>query len=86
SEYPFQTAAVGVEEMVLIHPKRSVLPERSQDALRSLLSGYRFVLFDNPVLTHHAAITTSLIDTYGLTRFHVVDGYRTMLSLIRLGE
>jgi DNA-binding transcriptional LysR family regulator len=85
-EYPFLAEAVSAEGMVLIHPEGSAMTEHNQAGLRALLSGYRFVLFDNPVLKHHAAITTALIDTYEITRFHVVDAHCTMLSLIRLGE
>jgi len=84
-EYPFRCEAAGSEGMVLIHPVGSALREHSPDGLKELLAGYRLILFDNPVLTHHAAITTELIETYSISRFHIVDDYRTMLSLIRLG-
>lgn len=85
-EYPFPTHFIGTEEMALIHPEGTTLPEASQARLAEFLAGYRFVLFDNPVLTHHAELTTRIIEAYGITRFHIVDDYRTMLALIRLGE
>ncbi|UPO77263.1 LysR family transcriptional regulator [Arthrobacter sp. Helios] len=85
-EYPFTTQFIGTEEMVLIHPEGTYLPEASHVRLTEFLAGYRFVLFDNPVLTHHAALTTRIIDAYGIVRFHIVDDYRTMLTMIRLGE
>ncbi|WP_069811637.1 LysR family transcriptional regulator [Streptomyces sp. TP-A0874] len=86
TDYPFHTEDVGTEEIVLVHPPGTSLEEESVPALRELISRYRFVLFDNPVLTHHAQITTTLIDTYEISRFHVVDDYRTMRALIGLGE
>ncbi|MEZ7005185.1 LysR family transcriptional regulator [Streptomyces sp. AD55] len=86
SGHPFHTEVVGTEDMALVHPPGTVLEEHSAPALTELLSRYRFVLFDNPVLTHHARITTTLIETYEISRFHVVDDYRTMHALIRLGE
>ncbi|MFD5661384.1 LysR family transcriptional regulator [Streptomyces hirsutus] len=84
--HPFGTEVIGTEDMALVHPPGTVLEENSAPALKDLLSRYRFVLFDNPVLTHHARITTTLIETYEISRFHVVDDYRTMHALIRLGE
>ncbi|MGW3506147.1 LysR family transcriptional regulator [Streptomyces sp. NPDC000994] len=86
ADHPFHTDVVGIEDMALVHPPGTVLEEVSAPALKELLSRYRFVLFDNPVLTHHARITTTLIETYEISRFHVVDDYRTMHALIRLGE
>ncbi|WP_157977502.1 LysR family transcriptional regulator [Streptomyces triticisoli] len=85
-DYPFHTEVIGTEDMALVHPPGTALEETSAPALKELLSRYRFVLFDNPVLTHHAQITTTLIETYEISRFHVVDDYRTMRALIRLGE
>ncbi|WP_079189015.1 LysR family transcriptional regulator [Streptomyces kebangsaanensis] len=85
-DYPFHTEVIGTEEMAVVHPPGTVLEETSAPALKELLSCYRFVLFDNPVLTHHARITTTLIETYEISCFHVVDDYRTMHALIRLGE
>ncbi|MFE4415341.1 LysR family transcriptional regulator [Streptomyces sp. NPDC093064] len=86
ADHPFHTDVVGIEDMALVHPPGTVLEEVSAPALKELLSRYRFVLFDNPVLTHHARITTTLIERYEISRFHVVDDYRTMHALIRLGE
>ncbi|OIH82789.1 hypothetical protein BLJ79_17695 [Arthrobacter sp. UCD-GKA] len=84
-DYPFHTEIVDTEQTVLIHPEGTSLGEHSQPSLKALLADYRFILFDNPVLTHHAAITTAMIDSLSITQFHIVDDYRTMLSLIRLG-
>ncbi|MFI6445732.1 LysR family transcriptional regulator [Kitasatospora sp. NPDC050543] len=85
-EHPFDTETVGTEELVLVHPRGTVLEEFSARALKELLARYRFVLFDNPVLAHRAHITTALIDAYEISRFHVVDDYRTVEALIGLGE
>ncbi|MGW5234339.1 LysR family transcriptional regulator [Streptomyces nodosus] len=84
--HPFPTEVIGTEDMALVHPPGTALEETSAPALKELLSRHRFVLFDNPVLTHHARITTTLIETYEISHFHVVDDYRTMRALIRLGE
>jgi len=85
-DYPIDIETVGTEELVLVHPQGTALEEISAPALKELLARYRFVLFDNPVLAHHARITTALIDTYEISRFHVVDDYRTAKALIGLGE
>ncbi|MET9694600.1 LysR family transcriptional regulator [Streptomyces sp. NPDC006514] len=86
TDLPFHTETVGTEELVLVHPPGTMLEEISVPAVTELLARHRFVLFDNPVLTHHARITTALIDTYEITRFHVVDDFRTARVLIGLGD
>ncbi|MFG2231396.1 LysR family transcriptional regulator [Streptomyces sp. NPDC048723] len=86
TDLPFHTETVGTEELVLLHPPGTTLEEISVPAVRELLARHRFVLFDNPVLTHHARITNALIDTYEITRFHVVDDFRTAQVLIGLGD
>jgi len=73
------------DRMVLVHRGDLVLDGEREPAVREALSAHDFLLFDNPVLTHHAGVTTRLIDDYGLTRFRVVDDLDVMLSLLRKG-
>ncbi|WP_433260331.1 LysR family transcriptional regulator [Actinosynnema sp. CS-041913] len=72
------------DRMVLVHHSDLVL--EGESAVREALANHDFLLFDNPVLTHHADVTTRLIDHYGLTRFRVVDDLDVMLSLLRKGD
>lgn len=62
TEYPFSTRQLLRDRMVLVH--RGDLDVQHGDGVRGALAAKPFVLFDNPVLSHHAEITSQLIDTY----------------------
>lgn len=77
--------ALYSDQMILLYqsfPQADIL---TADELIAQQKEKGFVLFDNPTLAHHSAITKKITERFAIQRYHVVDDLYAAFCLIQAG-